>query len=268
MSQNSFHSEHLKDGVSVLVAAKNEEDQLFNTVCNIIEGANRAQFQAFEIIIYDDGSTDKTTQIAMYLAKNMSTVRVIRNEKSQGLGALFIHVIDEAKYSKLAFVAGDNNAHSDLAEALFKNWDKADVVVSYFLNVEYRSRFRIILSTIYSDIYNTVFGLHLMYINGNGIYPIKLLKELGLKADGYGISAEILVKSLRKGVQFYEVAAYANPDATKSQSITLKNLTKVVLAFLRLVWTVYVSERDKYKYKPQRTHVPAYRDHKSIPGSE
>jgi len=262
----SNNSDDLKNGVSVMVAARNEEDQLFNTVCNIIEGAQRAQFQAFEIIIFDDGSTDKTTVIAQDLAEKLPMVRVIKNEKSQGLGALFMRAIDEAEYSKLTTFAGDNNAHSYLAEALFRNWDRADVVVSYFLNVEHRSRFRNFLSSIFTTIYNAVFGLHLKYINGNSIYPVKLLRELNLKDGSYGIFAEVLVKSLRQGIMFYEVAGYANPDGMKSQAMTLENLIKVALGFFRLAWIVYVLENDKYKYKPQRAHVPPYEDHKVIPG--
>jgi glycosyltransferase involved in cell wall biosynthesis len=248
-----------------MVAAKNEEAQLFNTVCNIIEGAQRAKFQAFEIIIFDDGSTDKTSLIAQDLAEKLSEVRVIRNEKSQGLGALFIRAIDEAKFTKLTFLAGDNNVHAHLAEALFRNWDTAEVVVSYFLNVEHRSKFRILLSAVFTLIYNTVFGLHLKYINGNSVYSIKLLKELDLKDTGYGIWAEVLVKALRKGVTFYEVAGYANPDDTNSQALRLQILRKVVFGFSRLAWVVYVSEKEKYKYEPQRAHVPTYKDHKVIP---
>lgn len=267
MLQSSFlYPDYLVNGLSILVPAKNEEDQLFNTVCNIIEGAQRAQFQAFEIIIIDDGSIDRTTLIANELSDKLPFIRVIRNEISQGPGALLIRAIGEAKFSKLTTFAGDNNAHSDLAEAIFNNWDKADVVVSYFLNVEHRSWFRIFLSAIYTLIYNTVFGLHLKYINGNSVYPIKLLKELDLRATSYGIFAEVLVKSLRKGVTFYEVAGYANPDGMKSQALTLRNFSKIVLGFLRLVWIVFVSEREKYQYLPRRAHVPAFKEHKLIPG--
>lgn len=265
-SNSRPNSEHLMEGVSVMVAARNEEDQLFNTVCNIIEGAQRARFQSYEIIIFDDGSTDRTTEIAKELAKKLSFVRVIRNDKSKGLGAIFIRAIEEAKYSKLTTFAGDNNAHADLAAALFRNWDKADVIVSYFLNVEHRNWYRNVLSSIFTTIYNTVFFLHLKYINGNSVYPVKLLKGLELRDGSYGIFAEVLVKCLRKGATFYEVAGYANPDGMKSQALTLSNLTKVALGFFRLVWVVYVSEKGKYKYKPRRAHVPAYKEHKVIPG--
>lgn len=258
--------DHLPEGVSVMVAARNEEDQLFNTVCNIIEGAQHAHFQSYEILIFDDGSTDRTTSIARELAEKVPMVRVFRNERSLGPGALFIRAIDEARFSKLTTFAGDNNAHAYLAEALFRNWDKADVIVSYFLNVEHRSGLRILLSTLYTAIYNTIFGLHLKYINGNSMYPISLLKKLNLKGDSYGIFAEVLVKALRSGTLFYEVAGYANPDGKKSQALTLMNLSRVVRSFLRLLWVIYVSERDKYKYEAKRAQVPAYKDHKSIPG--
>lgn len=264
MSENNY--DQIKGGISVVVAAKNEEDHLFNTVCNIIEGVQRAQFQQpYEIIIFDDGSTDKTNEIANDLAAKLSFVRVIRNETSKGLAALYIHAINVAKYGRLTFFSGDNNCHSYLSEVLFRNWDKADIVVSYFVNVEDRSQFRIVVSAFFTFIYNSFFCTHVKYINGNSIYPIKLLRELNLKDNGYGIFAEVLVKALRKGVTFYEVAGYTNPDLMNSQALSLRNLGKVVFGFLRLVWIVYVSEKDKYCYKPRRAHVPQFEEHKELP---
>lgn len=264
------HEHHipLVEGITVIVAARNEEEQLFNCVCNIIEGARLAHCDSYEIIIFDDGSTDGTTCIARKLAEQMPTVRSIRNETSQGLGAIFIRGIDEARYSKLTLFAGDNNAHASLAEALFQNRDMADVVISYFLNVEHRRRFRVFLSALFTDIYNTVFDLHLKYINGNSLYPVRLLRELDLRDTSYGISSEVLVKALRRGVSFFEVAGYANPDGTKSQSLTLRNLGKVILGFLRLLWTIHVAEREKYDHRPRRAHVPPFTIHTALPVGE
>lgn len=266
--QDKHDADCLPDGVTVIVAAHNEQEQLFNSVCNIIEGALLARLAAYEIIIIDDGSTDNTWSIAQQLTGRSSAIRAIRHDRCQGLGAVFIHGVEAARYAKVTLFAGDNNAHASLAEALFRNRDMADVVISYFLNVEHRTRFRVLLSALFTAVYNGVFGLHLKYINGNSLYPVGLIRELNLQDSSYGISSEVLVKCLRRGVSFYEVAGYANPDGTKSQALTLKNFGRVAWGFLRLLWTVYCAEKQKYSHHPRRAHVPPYRVHSVVPGGK
>lgn len=242
--------------ISVIVAAKNEQDEIYNTIRNIISGAERASLPDYEIIVVNDGSTDDTKNILARAEKIHPKLRSIHHEISQGVGASFIEGVYAAKFPKVTFFAGDNNAHSDLAEQLFKSIDKADVIISFFVNTESRKRLRNVLSTIFSTIYITIFDLHVKYINGNSIYKVSDLKKIGLSATSYSIFAEILVKLLRRGATFYEVASYANPDGNKSQALRLKTLFLVVKKFLGLIWQVYVSEKETYKFRPKRVGIP------------
>lgn len=67
--------------VSIFVPAHNEQALLSKTVTYL---ATKIHYTHYEIIICDDGSQDKTPEIADYLAKTFSLVRVIHITKNAG----------------------------------------------------------------------------------------------------------------------------------------------------------------------------------------
>ena len=66
--------------VSVLMTAYNREKYLADAVESVL----KSTFTDFEIIIVDDCSTDKTSEIAQSLQVKDARVRYIRNEKNLG----------------------------------------------------------------------------------------------------------------------------------------------------------------------------------------
>ena len=142
-----------KKSLTVIVAAKNEEKHIFNTLKNIEVGFNAANLASKEVIVVNDGSSDQTGQILERSKEIFPWLKVITHKKGQGVGASFLEALDIASCDNVTFFAGDNNAHAQLAEVMFTNIDKADVIVSYFINTESRNRTRNVLSTLYSMLY-------------------------------------------------------------------------------------------------------------------
>jgi glycosyltransferase involved in cell wall biosynthesis len=244
--------------LSVVIPALNEEQYLEATVLNVVDSAQRTGVKQLDIIVINDGSTDGTADVIRKLESRFPFVRSIHHPRNQGIGQSFIDALTIAKYDRITFFSGDNNAHRSTIDALFANFDKADVVISYFINTEARGRFRNLLSTVFSTIHVTFFDLHVKYINGNAVYPTELLRETQLNARGYSIYAEINVKLLRRGVTFLEVAGYSNPEATKSQAVRAKNLMNVMRSFLFLLYEVRVRDKTLYLKNPTRIDVPDF----------
>lgn len=238
--------------LTIMIPALNEEKALAETVRTVHKISKEVLSHAPEIIIFNDGSTDRTPQIAEDLAKEISNLRVIHHEKPKGVGYCFREALQLAKGDRLTGFAGDNNVAPRLIRELLKNHDKADVVVSYILNTEERTIFRHFISTLFSMSYMLFFGIHLKYINGNTVWPISLLRECNIRARGYSIMAETNVKILRKGVTFMEIPGEMNKAANRSQAIKLKNLIEVLGTFSRLIWQIHFSQKNQYCYPSKR----------------
>lgn len=71
--------------ITVIFPAYNEEQNIRSAIARALE-AMRPRFHVFELLIIDDGSTDRTGEIAEDLAKTYSEITVIHNRQNLGLG--------------------------------------------------------------------------------------------------------------------------------------------------------------------------------------
>ncbi|MEI6132203.1 MAG: polysaccharide deacetylase family protein [Bacillota bacterium] len=88
--------------VSVLVPSYNEEVVIKKTIDNLLE----SDYENYEVIVIDDGSTDKTREIVEKLAFEDSRVRLVRKENGGKFTALNLG-INEAKYEFLVTIDAD-----------------------------------------------------------------------------------------------------------------------------------------------------------------
>jgi len=62
--------------VSIVIPAYNEETKLAPTVDFVLAGLNKNNISDFEILIFNDASTDKTGEVADELAKKHSQIHL------------------------------------------------------------------------------------------------------------------------------------------------------------------------------------------------
>lgn len=86
---------------SVVIPLYNKEKNIFNTVQSVIDQT----FQDFEIVVVNDGSTDKSAEIVESIRD--SRVRLVHQE-NQGVSAARNKGIKEASYEWIAFLDGDD----------------------------------------------------------------------------------------------------------------------------------------------------------------
>jgi len=238
--------------VSVLIPAFNEEMNIRDAVQTVIRAAKDAHDTPFEIILVNDGSTDRTGEICDQIAAEHSFVRAIHHDTNMGQGAAIMDGLRLARCSRLTMFPGDNELSFYTVRNLFLNRDKADYILAMIINTEYRSPRRILLSAIYSHIYTTTFGLPIKYINAPALWPIAMLRQMDLRARRYSMHGEINVKLLRQKISFLEIDGYMNPAINKSSALQLKNVVEVVYSYLRLCFEVFVANRSKYSFKAKR----------------
>ena len=91
--------------ITLIVPALNEEGNVGPTVREIV-AAVEGDFDDYEILIFDDGSTDGTGAEADRIGAANPKVRVVHNPVNKGLGWNYRAGIEEARMHYVTLVGG------------------------------------------------------------------------------------------------------------------------------------------------------------------
>ena len=230
--------------VSVIIPAYNEEKNLEATTNFLLERLKKNGISDFEILIFDDKSTDATGKIADELAKKYSQIIVIHNPKNMNLGYNITKGFQLATKEFVGFIPGDNETEPETLDNIFQNLGKADIIIPYVKNPEVRPWGRRFLSKTYVIIINTAFGLNLKYYNGMCFFKTAMVKKIPVSTYGFAYMTEILVKLLKSSAGFVEVPMINRTrERGTTKAFRIKNIVSVFKTFLHLFYEVQILRR-------------------------
>ena len=190
--------------VSVIIPAYNEEKTIEYVISDTAEVLTALNIP-HEIIVVNDGSTDKTLQAA-----SACKAMVLSNEQNEGKGYCLRKALQFAQGDIIVTMDSDGeHKPKDIPDLLHALDEDVDVVSgSRFLNGGSKVTTRINL------VGNLLFNIAIMVLTGRRITDSQtgfrvarrsLLEQLNLESDRYEIETEIAVKSLMMGFNFKEL---------------------------------------------------------------
>ncbi len=115
--------------LSVIIPAYNEEKRLPKTLKAVSDYLSKQDYE-FEIIVVDDGSRDKTKEIAENLKSKIKNLRVLSYEKNQGKGYAVRFGMLNSKGKYRLFMDADNSTSVDQVEKMWPYFKEGyDVVI-------------------------------------------------------------------------------------------------------------------------------------------
>ncbi len=120
-------------GLSAFFPAYNEEVNVERMV-NGLRAVLPQVAEDYEIIIVNDGSKDKTGEIADRLVKEDQKVRVVHHEKNQGYGAAIRNGINASQKEYIFFTDGDNQFDVSQLSLFVPFSSQYDGVIGFRLN--------------------------------------------------------------------------------------------------------------------------------------
>ena len=112
------------DGVSIVIPAYNEEGAIEDGVKGVLDIMNKSGMK-FELIVVNDGSTDKTAEIL----ENIDGIVFISLTENRGYGASLKTGIRKAKYDVVAITDADGTYPSERIPELVEECRHYDMVV-------------------------------------------------------------------------------------------------------------------------------------------
>lgn len=220
-----------KLSLSIFFPCYNEEANVEATTRAALEAAPRVS-DDYEIIIVDDGSRDRTGEIADRLAREWPPVRAVHNWPNRGYGGALQAGFRAATKEWVFYTDGDGQFDFKEMPKLLDLLDRFDIVSAYRLNRQ-ESALRRFNGWAWSRLCNRVLGLSLRDIDcAFKLYPRRLFAEIPMYSEGALIDAEILARASRLGYRIGQVGVHHYPRRAGRQSGA--NLKVIVRAFIEL----------------------------------
>ena len=236
--------------ISVVMPGLNEQENIQSAVKNAADCFEALKISG-QVVVVNDGSTDRTGEIAESLSEKYPFLKVIHHKSPQGIGASFWDGMKESDGEIAVMLPGDgeNDAHEILR--YLPLMEDADVVVPFIYNKSVRSLSRRILSSMYRGIINISFGMTLNYMNGTVMYRKCVFNNITLKCRGFFYQTELLIKCIRNRYLYAEVpCALSQRGKGASKATTFKSLKRVMRDYISTFIEVYVNDRGRKPISP------------------
>jgi glycosyltransferase involved in cell wall biosynthesis len=218
--------------LSVFFPCYNEEANVVRTTEAAVEACRKIA-NDFEIIIVDDGSRDRTGQLADELAGRFHEVRVVHNHPNLGYGGALQRGFREASKEWVFYTDGDGQFDFNEIPRLFPLLDRYDIVSGYRMNRQ-DSFIRKVNAFCWGVLVRTLLRFHVKDVDCSfKIYPRRLFEEIEMTCLGAMIDTEILVKATRLGYRIGQLGVHHYPR-TAGQP-TGANPQVIIKAFKELV---------------------------------
>ena len=249
---------------SVIVPARNEEEALPPMVKSVHETFVR-EGVPHEIIVVDDGSTDRTWEVLTELRASVPALRPVQNNDLHGFGRAIIHGLDSAKGDAVVIMMADESDSPDEAVRYWKllneGWDcvfgsrfiKGGAVYDY-------PRFKLFMNRLANLFIRILFHIRLNdTTNAFKAYRSGVIRGLRpIISPHFNLTVELPLKSIVRGYAWTVMPITWRNRKTGVAKLKIKEMGSRYLFICLYVWLEkYFSRGDYHKSNlPQSATAP------------
>lgn len=169
---------------------------------------------SFEIVIVDDGSRDRTPELADALAAGDPRIRVIHHRPNRGYGGAVRSGLEAARMPYVFFTDGDRQFRVADLHLLISRIGDAEAVVGYRIRRSDPAR-RLVIAWVYKQILRVVFGSSFRDVDcAYKLFRTDVFQHVPLsrvRSNGAFFSAELLLTLRAAGARIVQVGVPHHP---------------------------------------------------------
>jgi len=215
--------------LSVVFPAYNEEGNIERTIRRSVESLRR-MVGAFEILLIDDCSKDRTPALAAALARTFPEVAHLKNETNLRQGGVLRKGFALAKYEYVTHNAMDYPFDFENLPLLLEHFPRADIVVAARKMYPGTTAQRRFVSWANRTLLDVLFGAHLRDYNFIQVYKKGVLLTQPALSDATPfVTPEIIIRAHKKGLCVVEVEVDYHPrEVGQPSSANIKNIRRAI----------------------------------------
>lgn len=222
--------------LSIVFPAYNEEDNIEESVRRAIEVSESLSLDSFEIIVVNDGSEDRTGEIAEMLAISDNRVRVIHHSPNQGYAKALNTGFSNSTKDLLFY--SDSDLQFDLHEIknLMPAIEDYDIV-SGFRIYRYDPLTRLFLSWGFNLLVRTIFRIPVRDIDcAFKLYRKSIFEKIKINSRDFFVDSEILAKAIKAGFSMTEIGVKHYPRKAGRSTVKASHILKT----LGELWKIWI----------------------------
>jgi hypothetical protein len=196
--------------VSFVLPSYNEETNILTALDQTVRAATKF-CAAFEVIVVDDGSSDRTAELVRSAQDEEPSIKLVSHSANRGYGGALRSGFEAAQLEWVFFTDADNQFDMGEIELLLTWAETADVVAGY-RRVRQDPLMRKVNAWGWNRIVRWLFYVPVRDIDcAFKLFRRSTLQEIDIDSRGAMINTEIMVKLARRGCKIVEVGVSHYP---------------------------------------------------------
>lgn len=227
--------------LSVVLPAFNEGDNIGPSIDRALQVLPELATE-WEVIVVDDGSTDRTRDIAAeYAAERHPAVRLLVHERNLGYGAALRSGFSRARHEYVFYTDADLQFDIGELEFALPMMREHDVVVGFRV-YRYDSPLRVVVSWIYNRLVRLLFRVKVRDVDcAFKVFRREVLDKITVECSNFFVDTELVAKVRKWNFRLAEKGVRHYPRAAGETKVEPSDVSRT----LRVLWQMW-----------QRIHLP------------
>jgi len=234
--------------ISVIVPARDEEEAILRCINETIAVMEVAGF-GYELIVVDDGSRDRTYEVAEEMARKFSKVKVLRFEVNLGKGYAVKKGFGQSSGNLVMYMDADLSIHPNQIPNLVSKVKDADIVVGSKRHPQSEIRYplhRRFLSKCFNLLVKAMFKLRISDTQaGFKLFRREVLEAVLPKVlvKRYAFDVELLVNARRRGYRMVEAPIVVRHG--ERGKMTIREIFHMAIDLLAIFYRLHIIQTYK-----------------------
>ena len=232
--------------LSVILPAHDEEENIETAVERALEALDELG-QEGEVIVVDDGSADRTGEIAFALVeRHHPRVRLLRHPENVGYGAALRTGFEHARGELVFYTDADNQFDPGELRWFLPFIDDNDVVVGFRV-YRYDTVKRSIVSWVYNQIVRVLFRVRVRDIDCSfKLFRREVLDKITIECSDFFVDTELVAKARRWNFRIAEKGVRHYPRMGGETTVQPSDVTRTLRTVARMWLRIYVPGRRQH----------------------
>jgi glycosyltransferase involved in cell wall biosynthesis len=233
------------DSISAVLPAYNEEENIETAATRMADVLRSLNLRDWEVIIVDDGSVDRTPEIADRLVEaEPAHIRVIHHQPNRGYAEALKSGFTSARHQLIFYTDSDNQFDVGELKKLLPLIENADIVCGFRI-YRFDPLTRLVLSWGYNLLVRIIFRINVRDIDcAFKLFRRTVFDKIAIESKKFFVDAEVLAKARFHRMRLVEIGVRHYPRQAGHSTVRASHIISTLKEIAEMWVNVHSKSRN------------------------